>query len=295
MLRRHGAFPVARTQNVRMNTGVLPVPVVPELMRDRDRLDGVATVQKALQLLEAIADRGSSTARELSASLGIPLPTVYRLAQELVKRGYLVHLKAEYKFELGYKLYGLGVSLHRQIAASSEVRAAIDELHNTVEMAAYFAIYRGADMVVTYVSDCAEHRRLSPLKFGFHEAAHATAFGKIMLAGMSIEQRDEYLQVHGTPQLADATIADRATLEDVLAKVALRGVAWEREEFMPGKSCAAVGVRDASGLITGAVAISMDADAIDGSEERQVEVRLREYAGLISRYYRAESNSLALS
>ena len=37
---------------------------------------------------------------------------------------------------------------------------------------------------------------MTPLDFGFHEATHATAFGKIMLAGMTPEQRDQFLSGH---------------------------------------------------------------------------------------------------
>ncbi|MEC5148438.1 IclR family transcriptional regulator C-terminal domain-containing protein [Cryobacterium sp. GrIS_2_6] len=55
--------------------------------------------------------------------------------------------------------------------------------------------------------------RLTPLSFGFHEAAHATAFGKIMLSGMTGEKRDQYLDAPGLPRLTPATITDRGELE----------------------------------------------------------------------------------
>ncbi len=299
------AAPVPR-ENTGMDKGVLlefepqPSPE-PELepeaeaaAADRAGADRVATVQKAMQLLEVIAARGGCTARQLSEVLGFPLPTVYRLAQELVASGFLVHLRSDHRFELGFKVYGLGASLHQQLAASSPVRAAIDHLHNTLGMAAYYAIYRGADVVVTYVSDCAEHPRLSPLRFGFHEAAHATAFGKIMLAAMSVEQRDHYLLAHGTPPLTAATVTDRERLDAILATVALRGIAWEKDEFVPAKTCAAVGIRDPSGLVVGAVAISMDSDTPPHRVAR-VEHALREHAQIVSRFYRSGGNQLALA
>ncbi|MHB9003222.1 MULTISPECIES: IclR family transcriptional regulator [Microbacterium] len=274
-----------------MNTGVL--------LDDEDVLDPgaserVITVRKSLQLLESIADRGGCTAKELSDILRFSLPTVYRLAQELVANGYLVHLKSERRFELGYKLHGLGLSLHQQLGVSGVVRSAIDTLHNGLGMASYYAIYRGADVVLTYVSDCAEHPRLTPLRFGFHEAAHATAFGKIMLAAMSIEQRDDYLSAHRMPSLTSSTITDQEGLERVLSTVALRGIAWERDEFISGKTCAAVGVRDPSGLVVGAVAISMDTPATPTNDAR-VEHSLREHALALSKHYRSGANQLRLA
>jgi DNA-binding IclR family transcriptional regulator len=252
------------------------------------RTDGVATVQKTLSILEIVAERGGATAREVSDTLGVPLPTVYRLLQELVHAEYLVHLKGDRRFELGYKVHSLGVSLHRQLSVPLPVRAAIDALHEDAGVAAYFAVYRGADVVVAYVADCPRHPRMTPLKFGFHEAAHATAFGKIMLAGMSSEQRDQYLEVHGLAPLTAATITSRSSLERHLHTVAMLGIAWEREEFMPGKTCAAIGVRNAAGLVVGSVAISTDARDLP-SREQELEKFLRESSAQVSRYFRSGS------
>jgi DNA-binding IclR family transcriptional regulator len=252
------------------------------------RADGVATVQKTLSILEIVAERGGATAREVSDALSVPIPTVYRLLQELVHAEYLVHLKGAKRFELGYKLHGLGVSLHRQLGVPVPVRAAIDALHEDAGAAAYFAVYRGADVVIAYVADCPKHPRVTPLKFGFHEAAHATAFGKIMLAGMSIEQREQYLQVHGVSPLTGSTITDRAELDRHLADVATLGIAWEREEFVPGKVCAAVGVRNAAGMVVGSVAISTDATDMP-YREHEMEKFLRESSAQVSRYFRSGS------
>jgi DNA-binding IclR family transcriptional regulator len=252
------------------------------------RADGVATVQKTLSILEIVAERGGATAREVSDALNVPIPTVYRLLQELVHAEYLVHLKGAKRFELGYKLHGLGVSLHRQLGVPVPVRAAIDALHEDAGAAAYFAVYRGADVVIAYVADCPKHPRVTPLKFGFHEAAHATAFGKIMLAGMSIEQREQYLQVHGVSPLTASTITDRGELDRHLADVATLGIAWEREEFVPGKVCAAVGVRNAAGMVVGSVAISTDASDMP-YREHEMEKFLRESSAQVSRYFRSGS------
>ncbi|AMM20688.1 hypothetical protein AX769_11730 [Frondihabitans sp. PAMC 28766] len=251
------------------------------------RESGVATVEKTLAILEAVAERGGATAREVSDALGYPLPTVYRLLQALVQSDYLVHLIGEHRFELGYKLDRLGVSLHRQIGIPSIVRGEITRLHQLSDTAAYFAVYRGADVVVAYVVDSPAHPRLTPLNFGFHEAAHATAFGKIMLSGMSSEQRDQYLDVHGLGQLTATTATDRHALYAELVDVGNSGVAWENEEFVPGMTCAAVGVRNGAGMIVGSVAISAPSPELTGPRRHVIERNLRDAANQVSRYYRS--------
>jgi len=123
------------------------------------------------------------------------------------------------------------------------------------------------------------------LTFGFHEAAHATAFGKIMLAGMSLPQREQYLAVHGTPRLLDSTITDPVELSAHLDTVMLDGIAWEHEEFVPGKTCSAVGVHNGAGMIVGSVAVSADSRFMAG-RERDVELALRDTANKVSKYFR---------
>ncbi|MGA7204482.1 MAG: IclR family transcriptional regulator C-terminal domain-containing protein [Specibacter sp.] len=242
-------------------------------------------LEKTFAVLEFVAERGGATAKEVSDALGYPMPSVYRLAKALVQTGYLVHLKDQSRFELGYKPHQLAVSLHRQIGVPSAVKAAIVDLHQRVAMAAYFAVYRGADVVVAYVVDSPEHPRLQPLSFGFHEAAHATAFGKIMLAGMNEQQRDQYLSVHGTMPLLENTITDLNVLSEHLETVMIDGIAWEHEEFVPGKTCSAVGVHNGAGMIVGSVAVSADSGFMAG-RERDVELALRDTANKVSKYFR---------
>lgn len=245
-------------------------------------------LEKTFAVLEFVAERGGATAKEASDALGYPMPSVYRIAKSLVQAGYLVHLKDQSRYELGYKPHRLAVSLHRQVGIPTQVKSVIADLHRRMSMAAYFAVYRGADVVVAYVVDSPKHPRLTPLSFGFHEAAHATAFGKIMLAGMSEPQRNHYLAVHERKPLQENTITDHAELSAHLETVMLDGIAWEHEEFVSGKTCAAVGVHNGAGMVVGAVAVSADTAFMAG-RERQVEVALRDAANQVSKYFRTGS------
>ena len=251
------------------------------------RGSGVVTVEKTLAILEIVAERGGVSAKDISGALGYPLPTVYRLLQTLVQSDYLVHLKGDRRYELGYKLDRLGVSLHRQIGVPAPVRAEIGRLHEAAQAAGYFAVYRGADVVVAYVVDSAAHPRLVPLNFGFHEAAHATAFGKILLAGMGADQAGLYLDKHGTPQLTETTITSRAALDAELSTVTTTGIAWEREEFVAGMTCAAIGVRNGAGMIVGSVAISAPSVQVSAQRERVIERVLRDSSNQVSKYFRS--------
>ncbi|MFB9376135.1 IclR family transcriptional regulator [Kineococcus gynurae] len=265
--------------------------VSPRPPRDSAPSGSVQTVEKTLAILEVVAERGGASAKDVSEALGYPLPTTYRLLQALVSSDYLVHLRKEKRFELGYKLDRLGASLHRQIGVPAPVRAEIARLHQAGQTAAYFAVYRGSDVVVTYVVDCPVHPRITPLRFGFHEATHATAFGKLLLAGMDEDEAARHLDRYGTPALTSSTFTDRDALAEHLAEIGRAGLAWEHEEFVPGMTCAAAGVRNGAGMLVGAVAISSPTEALTSMRAAEVERALRESANRVSRYYRSGRTS----
>jgi IclR family transcriptional regulator, acetate operon repressor len=237
-------------------------------------------VERTLGILELVAERGGASARELSAALGLPLPTVYRLAKELVDTDYLVHIRSESRYELGYKLHRLGLSLHRQVGLSRALADEIGRLHESTGFAAYLSILRGAELVIVHVVDSPDCPRLQPMRFGFHEAPHATAFGKILLADLSTAERDMYLARHGLRALTANTITERPTLDEELDAIARRGIAWEHEEFLAGWACAAVPVRGGDSALLGAVAVSAQPQRFAGDGDR-LTARLRQVASRV--------------
>ncbi len=265
------------------------------------------SVHRTFEILEVVAALGGASAKEIADATGLPLPTVYRLVRELLDADYLVHIRQEKRFELGYKLHRLGVSLHQQIGVSREVRAEVDALHQELGVAAYFAVHRGSQIVVVHTADSREAPRLQPLEFGFHEAAHATAFGKILLANMEPAQRALHLDPDPMARLGPGTITSRAELEPHLDRVADLGIAWEVEEFQAGAVCAAAAVRGGNGGLIGSVAVSapcrrverLDAERAEGGgrghgvlSRAGVEAALRATASRVSRFYRSGTTQL---
>lgn len=242
-------------------------------------------IARALAVLEAVAEHGSSTARGIAEATGIPLPTVYRIAQELIRAEYLVHLRDEQRFALGYQLHRLAVGLHEHLGIPHAVREEVRALHRDLGMAAYLAIHRGTDFVVVHVSDSPQAPRLSPLNFGFHESPHATAFGKVGLASLGAEEREAYLASGPLRAHTDRTLTDPAQLREQLAEIAARGIAWEHQEFVPGTDCLAATIMADDGMLIGTVALSAPVDAYAG-RVRHVEGRLRACASRAGRAYR---------
>jgi DNA-binding IclR family transcriptional regulator len=216
------------------------------------------SVERAMRVLDHIAAApGPVPAKAVAQALGLTLPTTYHLLTTMVTGGYLVHLPDQRAYALGHHVDDLARGLHRQIAAPAEVERVAAVIHQQAGAAAYYAVLRDTEMIVAHVADCPEHPRIRLLDVGFHEAPHATAFGKLMLATLEPGAAEDLLDVTGTPSITAGTVTDRRLLLRQLEQVRTTKLAVEVDEFQPELSCMAAPVTDVIGRFVGAVAISM--------------------------------------
>ncbi len=228
-----------------------------------------------MRVLDHIAAApGPVQAKQIAAALGLTLPTTYHLLTTLVSGGYLVHLTEERAYALGHRVDDLARGLHRQIEAPPEVRRVTSVVHREAQAASYYATLRDAEMIVAHVAECPAHPRIRPLAVGFHQAPHATAFGKLMLSRLPVDDRETLLEHTGTPAVTAATVIDRSLLTRQLRQVRETGLAVEVDEFQDGLTCMAAPVTDAVGRFVGAVAVSMPTTRLR-DDRRSVERAVR--------------------
>jgi DNA-binding IclR family transcriptional regulator len=220
----------------------------------------IGSAQRALRVLEVVASAGDGiTAKAVARRAGFKLSTTYHLLNTLVHEGYLIRLAHGGGFGLGYKVGGLYQRLCAELEVDQTMRDELNALHRSAEAPAYYTVLRDTDLVVAAVADSASYPRATPIGFGFHEAAHATAFGKVLLAGLTTRRRREYLAGAGMPRLTDRTRVQARDLETELAHVRRAGIALDIEEFQPELACVSAPVLDADEKVAGAVAFSVPA------------------------------------
>jgi DNA-binding IclR family transcriptional regulator len=176
----------------------------------------------------------------------------------------------------------LDQALHRQLAVPRAVAGVLRALHERADAAAYYAIYRNDEIVLAHVEDSAQRPRIQLLDVGFHRAAHATAFGKVMLAAKEPADRRQYLATTGMAPITPCTVTDPVVLEAQLSHVREVSAALELEEFRPGVACLASPVRAAGGAVAAAVAISLPAPEFL-ARRWDVERAVRQSATVLSR------------
>jgi len=196
----------------------------------------IQSVQRALRLIEVIAERGGrARAKEIARAAGLPLPTTYHLLRTCAHEGWLQRLD-DGSYVLGHRL---DVIRDHGTAARGVVHArpAMEWLRDELGGSVYLARYVDGEIVVAEIVDSARAPRID-LWVGVHDAAHATALGKSILGQLPDADRADYLARHPLHDLTPHTVVDRRRL-----RLPTSGeVAVDDGEYAVGVCCVAAAV-----------------------------------------------------
>ena len=146
--------------------------------------------------------------------------------------------------------------MRTQLVATTQVRGILAGMRDAARAPAYLTVFRGDDIAVAHVADSPQHPRIGQLHVGFTEAAHVTAFGKIMLAERDDVELRRYFERHGAARIGPRSVTSEAGLRAQLDEVRAQQVAVEVDEYLPELACIAAPIRSRSGRTVGAVSLS---------------------------------------
>ncbi len=208
-------------------------------MDEAVRGSGVQSVDRALALLEHIADAGGSLRlTELESATGLPLPTIHRLLRALMHNGY-VRQEPTRRYALGPRLVRLGETAGRALGTWAVPRLAelVAEIGETANMAVL-----EADAVVYVAQVPSAHSMRMFTDVGRRVSAHSTGVGKVLLGQLSDDEVRELLRRTGMPAMTPRTHTDPAAFMAELAEVREQGWAVDDAEQEIGVRCVAVPV-----------------------------------------------------
>ncbi|MQA06168.1 MAG: helix-turn-helix domain-containing protein [Streptosporangiales bacterium] len=221
----------------------------------------IASVQRALHLIDAVGDSDRPVpAKMLARRTGQALPTTYHLLRTLVHEGYLRRINGA-GYVLGDRVGALAAS--RAATRAARFRPILQSLHDELSAAAYLSILDDGEIKLVDVVDSPKAPRVD-LWVGFHDAAHATALGKAVLASLDEDERRDYVSTHDLPDLTPRTMTSKQRLLRELDEP--RTYALDQEEYALGTECVAAAVPSTS--ITAAIAVSVPAGQVQRVLER---------------------------
>jgi len=196
---------------------------------------------RAVELLDAFSpDTVSLSLAELTRRSGLPKPTAYRLANQLVEFGLLERGGTTYR--LGLRLFELGSAVSRQRRLRDAALPVMQDLYEATHETIHLGVLDGLE--VLYIDKIAGKRATSvATRTGTRKPLHCTALGKVILAHSPPALLDAVLEA-GLARHSPRSITDPAGLRAELANIADQGVAYDREEYSLGVTCVAAPLLD---------------------------------------------------
>jgi IclR family transcriptional regulator, acetate operon repressor len=241
----------------------------------------VRSVSRAVSILELLADEGELGVTELGRRLGVHKATASRLVSTLGDHGLVERNPATEKVRLGLGLMYLAGAAVAGVDLVQHARPILEELAERTQETVTLGVL-DRDQVV-YVDQVAGSRAIVAVNWvGRRTPLHASASGKVLLAGLAGADRERLLSGSFEPR-TDRTILDRDVLRRQLTEVLAKGFAQTIEELEEGLNAVAAPVRRGDGEIVAALSVSGPAFRLPPIEVPRVALMTRDAAEAISR------------
>ncbi len=200
----------------------------------------VAAVERALAVLDAVAEAEDVGTNELARRSGINPSTVSRLLATLAARGLVRHVEETGRYRLGARLVQLGSAALAGLDMRELARPVLASLAAETGETATLSVPGEPDAItIDFVQSPSSVQSVA--RVGRPSIAHATATGKVALAFGAAVLPPGPLRAYTTH-----TVTDRKVLEAELAVVHDRGFALalgEREDDLNAAAAPVFGAR----------------------------------------------------
>ena len=203
----------------------------------------IHSVENAFSLLEVLADNGLELGiAELCKKISLPKGTVHRLLGTLKNLGYIEQNPQNRKYYLTVKIFKLGTSVTDRVGLV-QIIPYMKELSRKFNETVNLAILDRDEIIYLYSMGSDNTLKLD-LRIGSNQPAYCAAVGKVLLAYLSEQELDGYLQRVKLKSYTPYTITSKEYLKKDLKLIREKGYSFISEEYMQGVSCVAVPLKD---------------------------------------------------
>ena len=227
----------------------------PPSVKTAHTASSVQSLDRALALLELIAEEDGLTLTELAQRAGVPPSTAHRILSTLETHDYVQHEEERGLWLIGVKAFEVGSSFlrNRKLAATGRaiMRKLMEECGESVNLAI------SDDGSIVFVSQIESHHAIRAFhRPGSRGAIHASGVGKALLSTLSDEEVRRVLQKTGLEKFTDKTLAVPDKLFAELDAIRVRGWAIDDEERTPGMRCIAAPIYNEHGEAFAGLSVS---------------------------------------
>jgi IclR family pca regulon transcriptional regulator len=239
-----------------------------KLLNGGPERDYVQSLGRGLAVLQAFnAERPAMTLADMARATGLTRATARRLLLTLVSLGYVC--TDGRTFELTPRVLDLGFAYVSSLQLPDIAQPFMEALSNRVHESVSASVLDGAEIV--YVARVNTQRIMGiSLAIGSRLPAAWTSMGRVLLAGLSDDQLDEFLDNLVITELTSQSITDVDTLRSELYSVRSQGYALIDQELEEGIRSVAAPLRDRRGRTLAAINVGTHAARVTLKELRGV-------------------------
>ena len=238
------------------------------------------SLSRALRILVELGE-GERSLDQVATSLEVHKTTAMRLLHTL-EADRFVRRDDRQRYHLGSRLFALGTAALAQHAIRDVAQPHLTRLAaETGGQAVHLAVYEnGAAVYLAKVESTHAVRMYS--RVGLPAALHATAVGKILVAGLPPGEQEAAIAGIDFRPVTARTVADADAYRDVLARTHEQGWAEDAAEHEDFINCVGAPVHDEAGHVVAAVSVSVPDVILSRDEVRALLPQVRSAAEAIS-------------
>lgn len=246
------------------------------------RTYNITALQRGLGLLKLFAsvEHGLS-ATEVAKHSQLPVSTVHRFLVNLETTGFL-NADSGGVYHLGIACVSLGQAARGQLDIRRVSLPYLQELNRHTRETVHLTVRQ--DLAAVYVEklDSPEQLRIHS-RIGASVPLHCTAVGKVLLAHMPEQERQEILVQLNLRRFTENTVGSLQELQTELQRVRKEGYACDLEEHEAHIRCIAAPIWDHSGSVNASLSVTGPAVRMSTARLRQIAVLITEVGLRISR------------
>jgi IclR family pca regulon transcriptional regulator len=215
--------------------------------------DYLKTLAKGLQLIRSFAGVKSMTLSEVADVNNLSRAAARRHLHTLRHLGYMSSDGDQ--FRLTPKILDIGHSFLASLSFAEVLTPLMNDLSHQLNRPCSAAILDGDEIVYIQHIGRAEFISIN-LTVGSRLPAYATSIGQCLLAALSDEELDRFLDQYEFPKLTRFTITDREKLKAAIFKTRTRGYAMVDQQLEIGLRSVAVPVAGRRGNVVCGISVS---------------------------------------
>ncbi|MGV6873381.1 HTH-type transcriptional regulator BhcR [Pseudochelatococcus sp. B33] len=244
----------------------------------------IQALDRALDVLEALAAHGGVTLTELAVHLGQSAATMHRVLATLEQRQYVESDPERQEWFIGPEAFRLGSAFLRRTNIVERSRSVMRELMVRTGETSNLGIERDGD--VLFVSQVETHETIRAFfPPGTRAPLHASGIGKALLSAFEDERLEAFIRTARFDRFTDKTITTAERLREDIRTTRQRGYSLDDEERTVGMRCVAASILNSHGEAVAGISIS-------GPTIRMPDTRIREIGRWVTDAASAVSNRL---